>query len=544
MARVSKTGMIVDVVSGKIFPGTIHVEEGKIVAVESAPQMQNVPYILPGFVDAHVHIESSMLIPSEFARLASVHGTVATVSDPHEIANVLGVEGIRYMIENSRKVPFHFYFGASSCVPATNFETAGATLTAAEIEELFVKDELKYLSEMMNYPGVLHKDPIVMEKIAVAKKHRRPIDGHAPGLRGEECARYIAAGISTDHECFTLDEAKEKAAAGMHIIIREGSAAKNFEALHPLFNLYPTRLMFCSDDKHPDALVEGHIDELVKRSIALGYDTMAVLRAATLNPVKHYGLDVGLLQPGDSGDFIVVDNLRDFNVSETYVNGICIAENGKTHLRSIAETTPNKFACSRKKAEDFVIKASSPSGSIRVIKVEDGQLVTKDVTMEPLVVEGNYVADPSRDLLKLVVVNRYEERPPAIAFVTNFGLKKGAIASCVAHDSHNIIAVGCNDRDIAAAVNLLIDQRGGIAAVAGEEKAGLALPVAGIMSNEDGYVVSRHYAALDAKAKAFGSSLHAPFMTLSFLALLVIPELKLSDRGLFDARKFAFVFDL
>lgn len=541
MTRFSRSGMIVDVVAGKIFPGIVHIEEGRIASIEPTDQAKADQYILPGFIDAHVHIESSMLIPSEFARLASVHGTVATVSDPHEIANVLGIEGIRYMIENGKKVPFHFYFGASSCVPATSFETSGAELSAKEIEELFKQDGLKYLSEMMNYPGVLHHDPMVLEKLAVAKKWKRPIDGHAPGLRGKEAADYIAAGISTDHECFTLDEAKDKAACGMHILIREGSAAKNYDALHPLFNLYPHQLMFCSDDKHPDALVKGHINELVKRSIVeKGYDLMTVLRAATLHPVQHYSLEVGLLQTGDSADFIVVDNLQDFKILETFVNGICIASDGKTHIQSIAASTPNHFAVQPKRQEEFVLPAAK-SGPIHVIKVEDGQLITKDVLMDPAIINGKYVADPSRDLLKLVVVNRYRESPPAIAFVTNFGLKRGAIASCVAHDSHNIIAVGCDDQEITAAVNLLIEQRGGIAVVDGNEKHGLPLPVAGIMSHEDGYHVAEQYAAIDARAKVLGTPLQAPFMTLSFMALLVIPELKLSDLGLFDGRTFSFI---
>lgn len=542
MTQVTRSGMIVDVVAGKIFPGTIHSENGKITSIDPTPGAQCTCYILPGFVDAHVHIESSMLIPSEFARLASVHGTVATVSDPHEIANVLGMEGIRYMIENGKQVPFHFYFGASSCVPATTFETAGATLSAKEIEELFIKDDLRYLSEMMNYPGVLSEDPLVMEKLAVAKKYNRPIDGHAPGLKGDAAARYIAAGISTDHECFTLEEAKHKAACGMHILIREGSAAKNYEALHPLLNLYPEKVMFCSDDKHPDALVQGHINDLVRRSIVdNGYDVMTVLRAATLNPVKHYGLSVGLLQPGDSADFIVINNLQDFTVLETYINGICVASQGKTHIQSVAASAPNHFSVSAKEPKEFALKALEPYGPIHVIKAEDGQLITKDVRMDPAIVEGEYAADPSRDLLKLAVVNRYRKHPPAVAFVTGFGLKRGAIASCVAHDSHNMIAVGCNDQDLTNAINLLIEQRGGIAVVDGDEKYGLPLPVAGIMSHADGYQVAKEYAAMDARAKALGSSLHAPFMTLSFMALLVIPELKLSDLGLFDGRSFSFV---
>lgn len=541
MNRFSRSGMIVDVVKNKIYPGIVHVQGEKIVAIEPSSQVQNGCYLLPGFIDAHVHIESSMLIPSEFARLASVHGTVATVSDPHEIANVLGMEGVRFMIENGRKVPFYFYFGAPSCVPATPFETSGAMLSSKEIAELFEQDNLKYLSEMMNYPGVLQEDPDVMEKLAVAKKYQRPIDGHAPGLMGDAAAKYIAAGISTDHECFTLEEAKGKALKGMQILIREGSAAKNYDALHPLFNLYPNQLMFCSDDKHPDSLVKGHINDLVKRSIVeKGYEPIAVIRAATCHPVKHYGLDVGLLQPGDSADFIVVDNLTDLTVLETFVKGVCIASHGVTHIQPVGASIPNHFSVKSKYVHEFSLKATDLQKRIQVIQAEDGQLVTKNILMAPLIVEGKYVSDPSRDLLKLVVVNRYRESPPAIAFVTNFGLKKGAIASCVAHDSHNIIAVGCSDEEITQAVNLIIKQRGGIVAVDGNESWELPLPVAGIMSHQDGYQVAEKYAVLDSIAKSLGSTLQAPYMTLSFMALLVIPDLKLSDLGLFDGKKFSF----
>lgn len=542
MHSFSRAGHVVDVITGEIYPGRVHVREGKIASIERTSQVESDVYIMPGFVDAHVHIESSMLIPSEFARLASVHGTVATVSDPHEIANVLGIEGVRYMIQNGKQVPFHFYFGAPSCVPATRFESAGAALSAADIQELFEVDGLKYLSEMMNYPGVLNDDQLVLDKLAAAKRWNRPIDGHAPGLRGIEAQKYIDAGISTDHECFSLDEALEKAALGMHILIREGSAAKNYDALHPLLAKHPKLVMFCSDDKHPDALVKGHINEIVKRSVIQhGYDLMDVLRAATLNPVDHYDLEVGLLRPGDSADFITLDNLRDFNVLEVFVRGECIAKNGATLIKSVQADAPNRFEASVKSAGQFALSASKQTGLIHVIKAEDGQLITQDVKVKPLIVNGCYAADPARDLLKIAVVNRYRQERPAVAFVSGFGLKRGAIASCVAHDSHNIIAVGCNDQDIAKAVNLIIAQRGGIAVVDGDQKQGLALPVAGIMSQADGYKVSERYAELDALAKALGSNLQAPFMTLSFMALLVIPSLKLSDMGLFDGQNFKFI---
>lgn len=540
MSGFSRSGTIVDVVNRKMFPGTIHIDKGRITSItmDSEPKTRN--FILPGFIDSHIHIESSMLIPSEFARLASVHGTVATVSDPHEIGNVLGIDGIRYMIQIGNQVPFHFYFGASSCVPATAFETAGAVISAKEIETLFVVDKLKYLSEMMNYPGVLNQDPEVMKKIGIAHSLGKPVDGHAPGLRGEEAKKYCAAGISTDHECMTLDEALDKIEFGMHILIREGSAAKNYAALHPLLKMFPEKVMFCSDDKHPHELVKGHINELVKRSVVdHGYDLMDVLRAASVNPVMHYKLDVGLLRENDLADFIVVDNLSDFNVLETYVRGAMIAQKGRTLIVSIQASTPNNFSTSPKQPKEFEIPARSKN--IRVIKAEEGQLITSDMIAPAKIVGNLVVADPERDILKLTVVNRYGNAPPSMAFIQNFGLKKGAIASCIAHDSHNIIAVGCSDAEICAAVNLLIENKGGIAVVNGADRRALPLPVAGIMSQEDGYTVAKKYEDLDKLAKQLGTKLYAPFMTLSFMALLVIPELKLSDKGLFSGSSFSFV---
>lgn len=540
MAAFSRSGMIVDIINRKIFPGTVDIADGKIARIQQDAKAKSNNYILPGFIDAHIHIESSMLIPSEFARLASVHGTVATVSDPHEIGNVLGVPGIRYMIRNGSQVPFHFYFGASSCVPATQFETAGAVIAPKDIETLFEVDKLKYLSEMMNYPGVLHRDPVVMEKIRIAKSFGLPVDGHAPGLRGRDAEQYIAAGISTDHECFTLEEALDKIKYGMRIIIREGSAAKNYEALHPLIKMYPEKVMFCSDDKHPHELVEGHINLLVKRSIVeKGYDTMDVLRAASLNPIAHYKLEVGLLQPNDLADFIIVDNLNNFNVLETFVKGECIAQRGKTLIKSVAAETPNHFAASPKKVTDFNLPATEKN--IRVIIAEEGQLITGEKTFPAKIVNNALVSDTANDILKLTVVNRYQNAKPAVAFIKNFGLKSGAIASCIAHDSHNIIVVGCTDEEICDAVNVLIENKGGIAIVNGKEKYALTLPVAGIMSNEDGYIVAKKYSDIDRKAKEIGSTLYAPFMTLSFMALLVIPTLKLSDKGLFDGQSFSFV---
>jgi len=541
MENFTRSGHIIDLTNRRIYPGTIQVNKGKITSIFEDPTPKDNVYILPGFIDAHIHIESSMLIPSEFARLASVHGTVATVSDPHEIGNVLGLAGVRYMIENGKQVPFHFNFGAPSCVPATQFETAGATISWREIQTLLVEDKLKYLSEMMNFPGVLARDPEVMKKIEVAKSLGKPVDGHAPGLRDPQAAAYIAAGISTDHECFTLEEALDKLKHGMKILIREGSAAKNYEALHTLLKTHPSMVMFCSDDKHPHELVDGHINELVVRSIVeKGYDLMDVLRAACLNPVVHYGLDVGLLRLQDQADFIIVNNLKEFHVLETYVKGTLIAKQGKTLIpRLTTASTPNHFATSAKTPNDFAIPAKT--GKIHVIQAMDGQLISHDLLADPKISNGNLVPDIKNDILKLTVVNRYSNAKPAVAFIQNFGLKKGALASCIAHDSHNIIAVGCSDEDICAAVNLLIKHKGGIAVVNGPESHVLPLPVAGIMTNEDGYVVAQKYADIDKRSKELGSTLHAPFMTLSFMALLVIPELKLSDKGLFDAKQFKFI---
>ncbi len=530
-------GNIVDVVARRIFKGTVVVNDGKIEAIREETVNAN-EYILPGLIDSHIHIESSMLLPSEFARLAVVHGTVGTVSDPHEIANVLGVPGVKFMIENGRKVPFKFNFGAPSCVPATPFETAGARLGISEVQELLQMPEIKYLSEMMNFPGVLFNDAEVMAKLALAKKAGKPVDGHAPGVTGENAEKYIKAGISTDHECFSIEEAYEKIKYGMHILIREGSAAKNFETLYPLIDEYPDQVMLCSDDKHPNDLVAGHINLEVKRAIAKGMNVMNVLRCCTVNPVKHYNLDIGLLRVGDAADFIRVDNLSDFNVLDTWVDGQKVAEDGKTLIPGVHERPFNNFEIGKIQPSDIHIE---PHGShIRVQGAFDGQLITEEIIAVPVIDGNNVVSDPTHDILKMVVKNRYSEGPAAVGFIHNIGLKNGALASCVAHDSHNIVAVGIDDASITAAINMIIDATGGISLVDGEIKLLLPLPFAGIMSGIDGYEVARLYDAMDKKAKEMGSPLSAPYMTLSFMALLVIPDLKLSDKGLFDGTSFSF----
>ncbi len=585
----SIVGRLVDLHQQTIYPAEVVVHDGKITGITRIPdsRLKTTDYILPGFIDSHVHIESSMLVPSEFAKLAVVHGTVATVSDPHEIANVCGMEGVEFMIENGKTVPFKFNFGAPSCVPATTFETAGATLDSTDVEKLLQRDEIKYLSEMMNFPGVLFKDEEVMKKIASAHRLGKPVDGHAPGLRGEKAREYIQAPlppdggflysdnisidyssltiktsttttiksdaeippsggggavISTDHECFTAEEALDKLKYGMKIIIREGSAAKNFEALIGLLNEWPDMIMFCSDDKHPDSLVLGHINQLCARAVAWGIDIFKILKAACVNPVLHYKLDVGLLKEGDAADFIVVKDLEKFEVVKTFINGELVAENGVSNIKTTKSGIVNNFSCSIKEVADFEVLMGASQTLLPVIEALDGQLITNRLAYEPKVLNGKIVNDIERDILKIVVVNRYNNAPVAKAFIKNFGLKQGALASSVAHDSHNIVAVGVDDESICRAVNLVIEKEGGVCAVGNNKEMILALPVAGLMSNEDGYKVAADYTAIDKMAKEeLGSALASPFMTLSFMALLVIPHLKLSDKGLFDGDKFQFV---
>ncbi len=543
-AAFSIKGNIVDIPNKKIFSGELMVQDGKLnkINILSHEPDTQLPYITPGFIDSHVHIESSMLVPSEFAKLAVVHGTTGTISDPHEIANVCGMEGVEFMIANGNTVPFKFHFGAPSCVPATIFETAGAALNAADVEILLAKPEIKYLSEMMNFPGVLNADEEVMLKIAAAKKYNKPVDGHAPGLRGAVAKQYIDAGISTDHECFTAEEALDKLSYGMKILIREGSAAKNFEALIPLMHEHYENMMFCSDDKHPDSLVEGHINLLCTRAVAYGIDVFKVLQAACINPVLHYKMDNGILREGDAADFIVLKNLRHFEVLQTYINGELVAEKGKSYIETNPSGIINEFNCDEKTVAEFVMPADNSNTQIPVIEALEGQLITNKIFKEATIENACLISNIKEDILKIVVVNRYSNAPVAKAFIKNIGIVKGALASSVAHDSHNIVAVGVDDESICKAVNLIIQKRGGVSAVNENTEMILPLPVAGLMSAEDGYKVASDYTAIDHFAKQeLGSPLAAPFMTLSFMALLVIPHLKLSDKGLFDGDHFSFV---
>jgi adenine deaminase len=548
-------GNIVDIIGKTIFYGEVEVVNGRITRIKQLnyTTIKDAPFILPGFIDSHVHIESSMLIPSEFARLAVLHGTTGTISDPHEIANVNGMAGVHFMIENGKQVPFKFHFGAPSCVPATIFETAGDAITVKDVEDLLALDEIFYLSEMMNFPGVLYDDVEVLQKIAAAKKANKPVDGHAPGLRGEMAKKYIDAGMSTDHECFTEEEALDKLSHGMKILIREGSAAKNFDALIGLMNEHYKNMMFCSDDKHPDSLVEGHINKLCARAVAKGIDIFKVLQAACINPVLHYKMTNGILREGDAADFIVVKDLVNFDVMQTYIDGQLVAENGKTFIPSVPCIPINKFDCTAKKVEDFALAAKENQTEILVIEALEGQLITNKLTKPAKIKKGLLVTDIENDILKIVVVNRYHDAPIAISFIKNIGLQQGAIASSVAHDSHNIVAVGVDDESICAAVNLVIKEKGGISAstsltlTEGEDftpfkSMVLPLPIAGLMSANDGFKVAADYTAINNFAtQVLGSSMEAPFMTLSFMALLVIPALKLSDMGLFDGESFSFV---
>ena len=532
------SGQIVDVIRQRIFSGSLLISDGKILDIVEE-QVESSNFIIPGFVDAHVHIESSLLIPTEFARLAVCQGTVAAVSDPHEIANVMGIDGITFMIENGKKVPFKFFFGAPSCVPATEFETAGAIISASQIDELLGNPDMYYLAEMMNYPGVLHDDKQVLAKIRSAHKHNKVVDGHAPSLRGADAKKYFDAGISTDHECYTEEEGREKIELGMKVIIREGSAAKNFEALIPLLSKYPDHIMFCTDDAHPNYLVHGHINKLAARAIAAGCDIWHVLVAVSKNPIVHYGLSVGMLQKGDNADFCIVRDLKNFDCISTFVNGRKVFGNSIPMFDSIPQEPLNHFNSDVLGIEQLQIE--STSNNIRVIVVEDGQLVTKHEITPAKILKGKVVSDPENDTLKLVVVNRYHNSQPAIAFVKGFGFKHGAIASSVAHDCHNVIAVGVNDEDLIKAINKVIEHKGGLALVGEGDSHFIPLPYGGLMTNTDGFRLAEDYDVLQNKSNNLGTHLHDPFMTLSFCALLVIPSLKLSDRGLFDGDKFEFV---
>lgn len=530
-------GFVLDVVSGDFFRGTVEIVDGRISEITRRGPGAAAPRVLaPGLIDAHVHIESSMLVPSEFARMALRHGTIGAVCDPHEIANVLGLEGVEFMIRDGARAPFHFAFGAPSCVPATPFESSGAVLGPEEVAALLARPDIFYLSEVMNFPGVISGAPDVMAKIEAAKKAGKPIDGHAPGLQGAELRAYFEAGISTDHESLSLEEAREKLDLGMQILIREGSAARGLDMLMPLVLDYPDKCMLCCDDIHPHELIQGHIDRLVSRLIKAGIDPVTAVRCASLNPKKHYGLPIGLLQPGDSADLLVLDDLSEFAVMETYIAGRRVVVEGAPLFHLEREEAPNRFFADEQPLEAFRVRAKGRK--VNVIEALEGQLFTQWLVLTPTVRDGWAVADPERDLLKIVVLNRYQSAPPAVGFIRNFGIRAGAIASSVAHDSHNVVGVGASDEELALAINTVVNHKGGLAVAVGERVLSLPLQVAGLMSLDDGLEVAATYEELDRAAKDLGSPLSAPFMTLSFMALLVIPRLKMSDTGLFDGETF------
>jgi adenine deaminase len=540
MQTTTIQGQYVDILNKRIYPAIVLIQEGMIVSITECDEAPN-QFILPGFIDSHVHIESSMLVPSSFARLAVVHGTIGTISDPHEIANVCGLEGVQYMIDNGKKVPFHFFFGAPSCVPATAFETAGAVIDSVAITKLLASPDIYYLSEMMNFPGVLHQDAEVIQKIKAAHAIGKPVDGHAPGLMGDLAKQYIEAGISTDHECFTIEEAVDKLSFGMHILIREGSAAKNFEALYELIDDHPKKVMLCSDDKHPDSLLEGHINQLCARAVAKGINVFNVLRAACINPVIHYQLPTGFARVNDPANLILVEDLEAFKVIETYIDGHLVAKDGHALIEAIQATPINQFNAQPITLSDLQLAVASypnSDGKVPVIHAIDGQLITNLVWEAPTIKDNAIIADIEKDVLKVVVYNRYHAAKPKIGLIQSFGFKTGAIASTVAHDSHNIIAVGVDDESILKAINLVVHEKGGISCVQGSESKVIGLPVAGLMSNADPYQVANDYIEIDKMAKSLGTQLGSPFMTLSFMALLVIPHIKMSDLGLFDGDQF------
>lgn len=534
-------GNIVLIEAKKIKPGKIIIENDTIVEIIFNKNHYD-NYILPGLIDSHVHIESSMMVPENFGKIAIKNGTVAVVTDPHEIANVLGVDGVEFMMNNAKQTPLKIFFGAPSCVPATGFETSGAILSAEEITELLKKDEVVVLSEMMNFPGVIFDDNEVWEKIKAAQRLNLPIDGHAPGLSGENLKKYVSAGISTDHECSTIKEALEKIELGMKILIREGSAARNFDALFSLIDSHPNDVMLCTDDSHPDELLErGHINKIINLGIKKGLNIFNLLKVACLNPINHYNLPVGQLRKGDSADFIVVDNLSNFEARETYINGKKIEY--KKNLMEVKLPIINNFMAEKLQISTIQVFSEKQSEQVRVINAFDGDLLTKDSTELLVCQNGKIISDSKNDILKMVVLNRYKKKEkPAIAFIKGFGIKNGAIASTIAHDSHNIIAVGTNDELITAAINQLIETKGGIVAIDNHENSVLLpLPYAGLLTSEPVEVVAEKYKTLNSVVRKMGSSMRAPFMTLSFMALLVIPEIKLSDKGLFDGNKFKFI---
>jgi len=550
-------GHILDIPNRQIIHGEMHVRDGIISAIIPLEGIaDDAPYYLPGFIDAHVHIESSMMVPAEFARIAVEHGTTGVITDPHEISNVLGVEGIDFMLKSSKLVKFNFLFGAPSCVPScgTELETSGAILGSDKIEELMAREDIGYLAEMMNYPGVLNGDEEVHKKIQAALRHGKRVDGHAPGLTGEERKRYADAGISSDHECSNLEEGRECIQAGMMLQIREGSAAKNYTQLIPLLKEYPESVMFCTDDCHPSDLIRGHIDRFVRRAIKEGYDIWDILTAACVNPIRHYGLNWGLMRVGDQASFISISDLSPyFRVRKTYIRGVKVFSQN-SYFKSIESQRksiesqlsmlndyPNRFEAQPLTEEDIRLDVQA-GDTVHVILAEDGSLLTGS---QEIHVTGNPFLDAQHnwgEVQKIVVYNRYQKgAKPAVGLIRGFGLKDGAMAATVAHDCHNIVAIGSDDRQLLRAINRVIRMKGGEVAIAGEEMVSLPLPVAGLISPMNGHEISFRSHELREVVERAGCPLHAPFITMAFMCLPVIPSLKITDKGLFDSENFHFI---
>ncbi len=524
-------GVVFDPIKRESFGATMRIRDGKIEKIEKDSSIMH-PVILPGFIDSHVHVESSMLTPSNFAKAAVKHGTVAVVTDPHEIANVAGVKGVEFMINDAKGSDLKFYFGAPSCVPASPFDECFEPFTPEIIDGLMKREDIHFLAEMMNFPGVIYKSESVMHIIGKAHTVNKPVDGHVPGLSGDALKSYVSAGITTDHECFTLDEALEKIKLGMKILIRDGSAAKNFGALHPLIMGYSKHLMFCTDDCHPDELLHGHINLKVKQSLALGYDVFDVLQVSSVNPVNHYKLNVGLLQEGDSADFLVVDNLQNLNVKSTFINGVDVLETKESVQKSYSALNyvfPTNFNPSS-------LDLKVVSNKVKTIEVINDELITNTVVVNN---EAETLScNLKEDVLKIAVLSRYMENELSVGLIKGFGMKKGAIAASIAHDSHHIISVGCDNHSIEKCLKFIIKNKGGVCYFDGEQLHGLPLPVYGLMTDSTAEVAAAAYEKINSKVIADGCKLKAPFMTMSFMSLSVIPHLKITPAGLFDVDKF------
>ncbi|OAV76110.1 Adenine deaminase [Bacteroidales bacterium Barb7] len=537
-------GNVVDILSRTIYGAEVTIEGGRISRIRRTGKTgkKKTSYLLPGFIDAHVHNESSMSTPAAFAQTAVQHGTVGVVADPHEMANVLGVAGIYYMIDNVKDLPFYAWTGLPSCVPSTGLEGTTTVIDSVQTANLLKRDDIHFLSEVMNFPCVIQRESEVMKKIQAAKDAGKPIDGHAPMITGEDLKAYIAAGISTDHEAISIEDGREKCAAGLHILIREGSAAKNFHALHPLLKEYPEQIMFCTDDIHPSDLLKGHINLSVKRALALGYDLYDVLRAASYNPARHYHIPVGFLREGDSADFVQVNSLEDMHIEATYIKGVCVYDGKDTCGFPEVTATPNiinNFHALPVSPADLAVKAET--SRIRVITCQEGELITGEEIHEASVWGGFVQSDTSRDIVKLVVVNRYYPAPPSVAFIKGTGIKHGAVAQSIMHDNHNLIAVGVNDENIVEALNAVIKAKGGIAVSSPHKETCLfPLPIAGLISPLPVRCIAEKYERLERDIKALGTPLQSFQMTLSFMGLIVIPSIKLSDKGLFDTNAFSF----